>query len=96
MLLYPEKSRARRKQYVQHHSEDLGSEHKPPSACHPHVTSTALWCYPQQPPGTTPGKLLQTPNPQGNVQYHTIAVEPESLPWGEWFHTASMENCLSN
>lgn len=36
------------------------------------------------------------PNPQGNVKYYTMAVEPESLPCGEWFQTARIENCLSN
>lgn len=36
------------------------------------------------------------PNPQGNVKYDTMAVEPESLPQEEWFETPSMKNCLSN
>lgn len=52
----------------------------------------------------TPSSLREQPqknsckraSPRGNVKNDTMAVEPESLPCGERFQTAWMENCLSN
>lgn len=96
MLFYPEKSRAGRKQYVQYHSEELGSEHK-----------SSLPAIPMSHPlhyDVTPSSLREQPqknsckraSPRGNVKNDTMAVEPESLPCGERFQTAWMENCLSN